>query len=407
MKTLSKFLVLLFAISLTSVGCFAGEDGSDVMETAEYVEYLNPEQIIADELPAFIEFLQPIAEAFYGLFLSIASNGWWSLAIMAGVLLLVAVVIYLLRRADSDYERAWIYYLIYLLALVPAVGVLMASVEGDRLLGEGQTIMHEWLLFMMALVPGALMIFAGWGIRQCGMICGLFKKNFNYNMGQILLFPVWIFLVYMFWDAAFAPLIDWSAGFAPHDGGFWRYLLTLVLGFSIVFVVYTIWFVVFESCLKTAGNTIIHIYSFVLWWVMVQVGYNWLYANFNGFGYFVMLCLCALIMWIIVIGVGEQILTTRCPMCHDFNGVEVRNTDNGIEYKIEGGWKSISSDDVPDSGKITNARKHVLTTIAVHKWTTEHACSYCGCTWSLSHSEEVGRKEKVMEIRWTKVKERS
>lgn len=94
-------------------------------------------------------------------------------------------------------------------------------------------------------------------------------------------------------------------------------------------------------------------------------------------------------------------------MCHDFNGVEIRNTDNGIEYKVEGGWKSISSDDVPDSGKITNARKHVLTTIAVHKWTTEHACSYCGCTWSLSHSEEVGRKEKVLEIRWTKVKERS
>lgn len=406
MKTLSKFLVLLFAISLTSVGCFAGEDGSDVMETAESVEYLNPEQIIADELPAFIEFLQPIAEAFYGLFLSIASNGWWSLAIMAGVLLLVAVVIYLLRRADSDYERAWIYYLIYLLALVPAVGVLMASVEGDRLLGEEQTIMHEWLLFMMALVPGALMIFAGWGIRQCGMICGLFKKNFNYYMGQFLLFPVWIFLVYMFWDAAFAPLIDWSLGFAPHDGGFWRYLLTLVLGFGIVFVVSVVWLVIIDFCFETAGNKIIHIYSFVLWWVMVQVGYNWLHANFNGFGYFVMLCLCAFIMWGVVWVVFENIQARRCGRCHDFHALETRRTDHGIEFKTEYGWKSMGSGGVPNGydKEISNARKFVRTTVAMHSWTTEHTCQVCGLLWKRNHSEQVGRHEDILEKRWMEIK---
>lgn len=407
MKTLSKLLALLFVISFTSASCFANNgDGSGVMETAEMVDFLNPEQIIAGEVPAFLEFLQPIADAFYGLFVSIASNGWWSLAIMAGVLLLVVVVIYLLRRADDDYEHAWIYYLLYLLAFVPAVGVLLASAEGDRLLGEGQTIMHELLLFMMALVPGVLMIFAGWGVRQCGMICGLFNKNFNQYMGQILLFPVWMLLIYMLWDAAFAPLIDWSMGFESHDGGFWRYLLTLVLGFGIVFVVYLIWFVIIELCLETAGNNIIIIYSFVLWWVMVQVGYNWLYANFNGFGYFVMLCLCAYLMWMFLCMIFENIKAQRCGRCHDFHALETRRTDHGIEFKTEYGWKSMGSGGVPNGRdkEITNARKFVRTTVATHSWTTEHTCQVCGLMWRRNHSEQVGRREDILEKRWTEQK---
>ena len=48
------------------------------------------------------------------------------------------------------------------------------------------------------LSSAALTIFAGWGVRECGMEDGKYHKNFNRIIGQILQFPVWMFVSIVF-----------------------------------------------------------------------------------------------------------------------------------------------------------------------------------------------------------------
>lgn len=406
MKSIIKLFTLLIAVMALASSCSSQYVEVKEIESEEFVENFDAETYIEEaEVPVIIEKLEPFATAFYNLFKGVANIGWWSLAIVACAILLSAAIIWLLRRVDRSYDKAWMYYLLYFVALIPAIGVAFAGAEFERLSGNELSTFHSIVLFMMALVPCVLMIFGGWGIRQCGMSYGMFHKNFNRHVGQMLMFPVWLFLIYLFWNAAFVPLIDMSESFTFHGGGFWFFVLTFVIGFAIVYCVYFVWFFLVSLLFETAGNNVVKIMSVVLWWVLVKVGYNWIYANFFGFGYFVILCLGALLMLAFLGEFLGVVNSMRCPMCHCCDAVETRKTDHGIEYRTTTGWRSMGSGGVPDSynKEITNARKLVRTTVALHSWTTEHTCPYCGCKWDINHQEEVGRKEEVLRKRWTEV----
>ncbi len=325
----------------------------------------------------------------------------WFVVILA-LGLSVGIVIFV-RYCDRSFRTPWIHYLLYLVTVLPtwAFHIISDTHQGHL------TFSGCLLMLMITMVPGIITVHAGWGIRQCGMIKGKYNKNINQYIGQILLFPVSIMLMYVFWDTLLYPLIKWSDTFVYYGGGFWRFVIGLII-MNIIFIgVFFIWAIyIIPHLLKTIGKYVLYIMSFTLWLGLVRIAYNWIYANFNGFGFIVVLFIYAIFAIIYLSALLSHINEQRCPMCHNCYADETGYRDEGISHSTSYHTEQMRSSDAEPTyygGKVVNAKRLMRTTTAYHNWSTEHTCPNCGCKWTISHSEQVGQSSKEIERRQTEV----
>lgn len=337
----------------------------------------------------------------FKVFKGIINLGWWSWVIVIFALALAGGLIFWIRNIDPYFDTPWIHYLLYFIAVLPTWGMYsISSIYEDDLTFAGKC-----LLLLMVMVPAIITIHGGWGIRQCGMEYGKYHKNFNRHVGQFLLFPVCIIITFTFWNTILSPLIDWSDDFTYQGGGFWRFLLGLIIGAIIITGVLWIWLlIIVRYFLKTIGNNSIYIMTIVLWWGLVWIGFNWIYANFNSIGFIITVFIGALICITILATFISILNESRCPMCHNCDADQTNLTDEGVSYSTHTSWESMSDSNIRtrhSGASVSDARRLVRTTIGTHNWTTEHTCPNCGCKWNIGHSEEVSRNSRELERRWT------
>lgn len=376
--------------------------------TGDYVESFNspvPESsnfqnLIEKILYKCSNFINSVENYCEYIFRKILNYGYISLVILTLCIALSSLLIYCVRRLDSSFEIPWIHYVLYIIALLPMWGVFSIS-----LMHEGSlSALSNILLLMMSMVVAIIIIHGGWGIRQCGMYNGKQYKNANRYIGQFLLFPIWIMLTIIFWNAALNPLIEWLTPVIYHDGGFWRFTLGLAIGTIIAYIILSFWsFILVPLVFKPAGNYSIYIMTIVLWWALVKIGYNWAYANFNGFTYFLILVFGAISFYLTISVILGLIRESRCPMCHSCFAKQTNLTDQGVSKRVSTNWESMSDGSINphhSGSEISNARKLVRRITATHNWNTEHTCMNCGYKWNIQHSQEVGQRSQVLERRW-------
>ena len=347
------------------------------------------------------EFFSPFFNFWKNLFLNIANMGWWGFLIAIVSLALSGGIVYCIRSYDGWFEKPWIHYLLYFLTILPTIGLfnIVLMYKYHPLFSD------KILLFLLALVPTILSAHAGWGIRECGMYYGERHKNMNRYVGQLLQFPVWMMIMLAFWYTFCFPLIEYSEyAFSYHGGGFWRFLIGLAVIILIMMAVLAIWrFVIIPYFLKIAGKNPLHIMTITLWWAMVKIAFNWAYANFNGFGYLLVILFGGLMLFGLISCVTMDLEASRCPMCHDCWGEETNLIDEGIRYESSTHWESMGGGNINphhSGAEVSNARRRVRTIVAIHDWTTEHTCPKCQCKWEIFHTEEVGRSSQELERKW-------
>ena len=357
----------------------------------------DTDSVSVDQSSFFAPFINFLRRTFDNLI----SLGWWAaFLIVAAALALVGGIIYYIRSYDGYFEEPWIHYLLYFLTILPTWGmfevVLMYIYNPD--------FSENILLFLFAMIPAILSVHAGWGVRQCGMYYGKYHKNANRKVGQLLQFPVWMMITLMFWYTVLLPLIELSEYFDYSDGGFWHFVLGLIIVGAIISAVMLAWTLFFvRKFFRTAGNWPVYIMTIALWWALTRIAFNWAYANFNGFAYLLMLFFGAIVL-IGIIGVTLlELRISRCPMCHNCDAEQTNLTDEGVSCSTSTAWESMGSRNIRPrhrGAEVSNARRLVRTTVATHNWTTEHTCPVCGYNWDISHSEEVGRDKQVLKDSW-------
>ena len=378
-----------------------------------YVEEFNSRELepIVTEEPEDCEdtvsieqssFLAPFLNYLARMCKNLISLGWWAYLIVAIALALTGGIVYYLRLYDSSYEEPWIHYLLYFLTILPTWGLF-----GIVLMYKYHPVFSDKiLLFLFAMMPAVLSVHAGWGVRECGMYDEKYHKNANREVGQLLQFPVWMMITLMFWYTFLLPLIELSEDeFCYNGGGFWRFILGLIIIGAIIAAVLLAWTLFFvRKFFKTAGNWPVRIMTLTLWWALTRIAFNWAYENFNGFGYLLVLFFGALVLIGIIGGVLSELHSSRCPMCHNCDAEQTNLTDEGVSYSTSTGWESMGSGNIRPNhygAEVSNAQRLVKTTVATHNWTTEHTCPACGCKWDISHSEEVGRDTQELRRSWT------
>ena len=326
---------------------------------------------------------------------------WWSLALLSVILALTALLIYLIHKYDKSYKKSWIHYILYLIAVIPT----WALCEVSSIYVDNLDVLHSIALFLMAMIPAIVTINGGWGVRQCGMIDEKYPDNAHYVIGQIMQFPVWLWLIGMVWSIAVRPLLVWSETFEYHGGGFWRFVIGLGVALCIMGVILLIGYIKFmRHCLNKAGKYPICIMAIALWWAMIRIAYNWAYANFNGLGFILVVAFGGSVLSVIIIVTISQINATRCPYCHNCDGEETDCVDHGISYEHSTRWESISNSSIDPENRdaiVSDARRKLSITTAIHSWTTTHTCPNCGADWEIGHSEQVGSSSREIERRWT------
>lgn len=352
-------------------------------------------------LDEYLEAPFELRELFRPLLESLAGHGWWALAYVGVAMLVIIGIICLIRFWDRDYRIPPIYYVLYAVSAVIIWIILSVHTYHEN------RYFLTVIRYSVVMVFAVLAIFGGWGVRQCGMEDGKYHKNANRYVGQILLFPVWMLIIHLFWKVGIAPLIELSGNFEYHGGGFWRFVLGLFIAAFILFGLLMFWMnIIIPFCLKTAGHWPLVIMTLALWWGFVRVAHNWAYANFNGLTYLLILCLGGCFLFGEMIEFLRILQEMRCPMCHNCNSRMVDLIDRGLSYHKDTKWVAMSSDyhikkKYADS-YITDAKSLVEVTNVFHNWQTEHQCPVCGNTWTLFHSEQVGSSSRDLgEHRWT------
>ena len=191
MKTTRKLLFLLIAMFAISNVCFAQsynnvEEEMLEEETLEYsVSSSNglPDNV-TDEIFVFLE---TVGNAMLDAIIDFFNIGiWWISALALPLPLLTAFIIKRMRKADKLYKHPRRYYLLYLGGVV----LTFISSYPYAVYMEICDITHltagHILLSIGVSSFSSLAIFAGWGIRQCGMISGKYHRNFNRYMAIYL-----------------------------------------------------------------------------------------------------------------------------------------------------------------------------------------------------------------------------
>jgi hypothetical protein len=366
----------------------------------EAIDTVNSSLAQTDDDSLFTEVTMSLVLAFQQFAFAIFDLGWLSLPVSILLLLLSAGIIYGMRRLDKNYSYPWLYYILYFITMISTWGLFGMSLSSKASMTRYECI----LSFFIMLSSAALTIFAGWGVRECGMEDGKYHKNFNRIIGQILQFPVWMFVSIVFYCAFLDPIVDWSDTFVDHDGGFWRFILGLIIGVAIVAAVLCVWVVyVMPYVLKTAGKWPIRIMTIILWWAMVLIGFNWAYANYDGLSYVILLVVGGISFFICFAIAWYEIGTGRCTMCHSCDSREEKRIDHGLTTSTGTHWTSASEFDIQrkhTGSKVSDVEKLVRTTTTRHHWTSIRVCSNCGKRWKINLSKEVDSKSEDLEYKW-------
>ena len=310
-----------------------------------------------------------------------------------------------LRHFDRTYNKPWIYYILYLLTLLPVWGVRLISIKYKYEIAGWDIL----LLFLLMMIFGSLIVFGGWGVRQCGMINGKYESKPSRKVtGDIMLVIVWLILLLTFWDTIIYPFIEWSdVFFTTHslDLGFILSIVALVVLVAIPAGVMFAWLIyIVPFCFETAGKYTLHLFSITLWWTMVRIGWDWIYANYDGIAFLAMLWIWGVSMIAIIICVVTKFEASRCPRCH-YNFADHTNTfDKGLHQSESTEWEDMSGDSISPNvrgAEVINARRLVHTITISHLWDTEHTCPCCGKSWRINHSEVVSTRSTELERRWT------
>lgn len=327
-----------------------------------------------------------------------AGGGW---AVVSGAVLLAFLFMFLVRKLDRKYKRAWIYYLLYLPALAPVWALNIVSQETRYV----HTLMENIMLFVISFVPAYIAINCAWGVRQCGMIDGKETKNANFEIGSVLGFPVWVMMTVNFWNTFIYPLIAWSETFESQGGGLWLYIKGLLLALVIGGVVLGVWLkLIVPFLFKKAGNVSVGIMTLVIWWAMCKIGYNWLDVNYDNFSMFlafvVSLPFVGAIIWTMLRDLGMN----RCNVCHYCYSMLTDVHDRGTSTSSSTSYRNIYDSEITPvhSGAIvSDAQEKVKTYTTVHEFDTAHKCPRCGNEWLIPHSETVGSSSRVVGTRHT------
>lgn len=378
--------MLLMALLATTSACFAN---TEVVGTTA-------------EMSSFESFAWLLVGGFQQLFYGITNLGWLSIIVVLLLLGVSSAIIYGIRRFDKSYQKPWLYYILYFVALIPTFGMFLMA-----LIGKATMTRYECVLsFLMLMVFAVLSIFGGWGIRECGMIDEKYHKNANRLIGQLLQFPVWMMVIIIFWIAALDPIVDWSATFVDQGGGFWRFVLGIILGSAIVIGILMAWvMLVVPYALKTAGKWPIRIMMVVLWAAMLTVGFNWAYANFNNISFVLFLFIGGVCFFVCLGTAWSQLQLMRCTMCHNCHSQEINRIDKGYSEGTSTYWTNADQSEVGKYKKhfgseIKEARKLVKTTTLYHNWNAIQQCPNCGKKWTIKYSDEVASHSEDIEYKW-------
>lgn len=359
---------------------------------------------VTDEIFVFLE---TVGNAMLDAIIDFFNIGiWWISALALPLPLLTAFIIKRMRKADKLYKHPQRYYLLYLGGVV----LTFISSYPYAVYMEICDITHltagHILLSIGVSSFSSLAIFAGWGIRQCGMISGKYHRNFNRYMGQLLLLPAWLFTLTIIGNIGIAFTWGIIGSLSPGDYGFMVGIITIILEIFICYKVFKLWVKIVSRYLYTAGNLVIHITSLSIWFILAVFWYNWIDSKFNGLVYVLILFIGGTIMLTFLSLFIKFFVANRCPMCHDCHGVQTDYIDHGVSYQTTRRRMAASESEVEKSRSnavVVNPEKVVETVTGVHHWTTKHTCPVCRCTWSMWHSEEVSEESRTVETSHTEL----
>ena len=391
--------------------CFAQSDNNveeEVLEeeTLDYsVSSSNglPDNV-TDEISVYLE---TVGNAMLDAITDFFNIGiWWISALALLLPLLTAFIIKRMRKADKLYKHPLRYYLLYLGGVVLTFISSYPYVVYMGICDITHLTAGHILLSIGVLSFSSLAIFAGWGIRQCGMISGKYHRNFNRYMGQLLLLPAWLFTMSIISNIGVAFTWGIMGMMSPGNYGFVGGIITIILEILICYIVFNLWVKIVSRYLYTAGNLVIHIMSLSIWFTLALCWYNWIDNKFNGLGYALILLIGGSMMLGFLSLFIKFFVAKRCPMCHDCHGDQTDYIDHGVSYQTTSRRMDADESEVEKSRSyavVVNAEKVVETVRGVHYWTTKHTCPVCRCTWSVWHSEEVSEESRTVETSHTEL----
>ena len=331
---------------------------------------------------------------------------WWISALALLLPLLTAFIIKRMRKADKLYKHPLRYYLLYLGGAVLTFISLYPYVVYMGICDITHLTAGHILLSIGVSSFSSLAIFAGWGIRQCGMISGKYHRNFNRYMGQLLLLPAWLFTMTFIGNIGSGFTLGILGMMSPGNYGFVGGIITIILEILICYIVFNLWVKIVSRYLYTAGNLVIHIMSLSIWFNLALCWYYWIDNKFNGLGYALILLIGGSLMFGFLSLFIKFFVARRCPMCHDCHGDQTDYIDHGVSYQTTSRRMDADESEVEKSRSyavVVNPEKVVETVRGVHYWTTKHTCPVCRCTWSVWHSEEVSEESRIVETSHTEL----
>lgn len=331
---------------------------------------------------------------------------WWISAFALLLPLLTAFIIKRMRKADKLYKHPLRYYLLYLGGVVLTFISLYPYVVYMGICDITHLTAGHILLSIGVLSFSSLAIFAGWGIRQCGMISGKYHRNFNRYMGQLLLLPAWLLTMSFISNIGSVFTLGILGMMSPGNYGFVGGIITIILEILICYIVFNLWVKIVSRYLYTAGNLVIHIMSLSIWFTLALCWYNWIDNKFNGLGYALILLIGGSMMLGFLSLFIKFFVAKRCPMCHDCHGDQTDYIDHGVSYQTTSRRMDADESEVEKSRSyavVVNPEKVIETVRGVRYWTTKHTCPVCRCTWSVWHSEEVSEESRTVETSHTEL----
>lgn len=391
--------------------CFAQSDNNveEVVHEEETLDYsVSSSNGLPDNVTDEISVsLETVGNAMLDAITDFFNIGiWWISALALLLPLLTAFIIKRMRKADKLYKHPLRYYLLYLGGVVLTFISSYPYVVYMGICDITHLTAGHILLSIGVLSFSSLAIFAGWGIRQCGMISGKYHRNFNRYMGQLLLLPAWLFTMSIISNIGVAFTWGIMGMMSPGNYGFVGGIITIILEILICYIVFNLWVKIVSRYLYTAGNLVIHIMSLSIWFTLALCWYNWIDNKFNGLGYALILLIGGSMMLGFLSLFIKFFVAKRCPMCHDCHGDQTDYIDHGVSYQTTSRRMDADENEVEKSRSyavVVNAEKVVETVRGVHYWTTKHTCPVCRCTWSVWHSEEVSEESRTVETSHTEL----
>lgn len=342
-----------------------------------------------------------VTNFFHSFFRSYIGSGISALIFSALILLAAVAIAIGIRFLDGNFRMPWIHYMLYLIVLVPAWGLCSLTERCMTYINLSDSIS----LSLLAAAAMILAIRGGIGIRQCGMTEGKYHKNANRQIGEFLLFPIWMIAICIVWNVSVTPLLKWVT-FVRYSNDILLIIIALLAEAAVLFLIlWTIWEkVVIPYCLRPVGIIPLHIMTLALCWAQFKLTYMWADENLFGAG--------GLIFIIASIGMAiyflwkslTRIEARRCRMCHNYHGEATGKIDLETKYETEEHRESCKKKDIDMSitktRKISDTEKVFQDTIEVRNWKTEHTCPECGDKWFSFHSSRNVVDSKHVGWRW-------